>query len=142
MEDTKKESNRKYFSICINAKKEPKLVEFLNSIDNRNEFLTGLVKDYMNKLEEGSDLEPSSNDKIVDKLTENLVSNTEIMKQMQGVMSKMVEVMSKGVVLATNQVTCETSVTAELDEEKVLANEVLEVSDEVAFNVLDGFGMD
>ena len=31
---------------------------------------------------------------------------------------------------------------AELDEEKVLANEVLEVSDEVAFNVLDGFGMD
>ncbi|MEG0908786.1 MAG: hypothetical protein RSH78_00315 [Bacilli bacterium] len=105
--------NRKNFSISVNTITQKRIVDFLEGLDNRNDFFIKLIDNYLSG-------EEMSHEKVVDPvlevLTNNITINTNLMEQMQSTMQLMCDAITKGVVVQERQfVPSETA--ADIEEE-------------------------
>lgn len=97
---------RKYYSICVNDEKHPELVEFLEGLTQgggRNGYLVELLLEHINKdKEELNKLVTHETDPLLDRITNNLEINTQLLGQMQNTMQMFCNMINSGVTLGQN----------------------------------------
>lgn len=110
--------NRKNYSISVNTDTQRDILDFLDGLENRNEFILKLISNYLN----GQVIaEKKVVDPVIESLTENVILNTSIMERMQDTMQMMCNIMSNGLVVHSQPgVVAEmVSVVEEEEEEKL-----------------------
>lgn len=88
--------NRKNYSISVNTDTQKDILDFLDGLENRNEFILKLISNYLN----GQVIaEKKVVDPVIESLTENVILNTSIMERMENTMQMMCNIMANGIVV-------------------------------------------